>query len=100
MEAWEGVFWGITELEILPPKERDLPGSLQELLFHGDKLKVTRMVKTQMRMEKTVLCLRRKVSRWRPNSYTLRRHFPELAKREWVPVRYRVLYIVERLRAR
>lgn len=100
VEAWEGVFWGITELEILPPKERDLPEALQELLFHGDTLKVTRMVKARMRMEKAVLYLRRKVFRWLPNSHALRRHFPEIAKRERVPFWYRVLYIAKRFRGR
>ena len=100
MEVWEGVSWGITELEILPPKERDLPGALRELLFHGDTLKMTRLVKMWMRMEKAVLYLRRKVSRWLPNTYTLRRHFPEIAEREHVPFRYRVLYIAERFRGR
>ena len=96
-ESWEGVSWGITELEILPPVERSLPGELQELLFHGDTLKVTQMVKMQMKIEKTVLCMRRKFSRWLPHTYTLRRYYQELAKKEHVPFRYRVLYLIERL---
>lgn len=99
-ERWEGVSWGITELEILPPKEQSLPGELQELLFHGDALKVTQMVKIRMKMEKAALRLKRKVSRWLPHTYTLRRYYPELAEREYVPFRYRVLYIAERFRVK
>lgn len=95
-ERWNGVSWGITELEILPPGERSLPGELQELLFQGDTLEVTQLVKARMKMEKAVLCLRRKVSRWVPHTYTLRRYYPELAQREHVPFRYRILYMIER----
>lgn len=98
--AWEGVVWGITELEILPPEEKELPETLEGLLFHGDTLRVTGLVKPRIKMEKAVLALKRKISRWLPNSYTLRRHYPEIARRERVSVRYRVLYIAERLRAR
>ena len=98
--AWEGVVWGITELEILPPEEKELPETLERLLFHGDTLRVTGLVKLRIKMEKAVLALKRKISRWLPNSYTLRRHYPEIARRERVSVRYRVLYIAERLRAR
>ncbi len=100
IESWEGVFWGITELEILPPEEQALPEMLQELLFQGDYLKVTQIVKMRMRIEKAVLALRRKISRWIPNGYTLRRHYPEIAERDRVPAGYRAAYIVERLRDR
>lgn len=93
VEAWEGVFWGITELEILPPE-------LEKLLFHGDTLKVTMLVKAEMKMGKCMLALRRKISRWLPNSYALRRHYPQIGESKYVPLRYRVLYIVERFRTR
>ena len=97
--AWEGVVWGITELEILPPEEKGLPETLERLLFRGDSLEVTKMVKIWMRAEKTILSFKRKFSRWLPNSYTLRRYYPD-AERRRVSVRHRVMYIVERLRAR
>ena len=100
IEAWEGVSWGITELEILPPEEKGLPETLERLLFRGDSLKMTEMVKTRMRAEKTILSFKRKFSRWLPNSYTLRRYYPETAERRRVSVRHRVLYIARRLRAR
>lgn len=100
VRIWEGVVWGFTELEILPPEEQGLPEALERLLFHGDALKVTRLVKVRMRMEKTVLSLKRKISRWLPNSYVLRRHYPEIVERERVPVWYRVMYIAERFRER
>lgn len=100
IEAWEGVFWGITELEILPPQEPELPEALESMLFHGDTLRVTKRVKTRMRVEKTVLSMRRKVYRWLPNTYALLRHYPETVERGYVPFRYRVLYIAERFRAR
>ncbi len=100
IESWEGAVWGISELEILPPEEQELPAALKKLLFHGDTLRVTGLVKPRIKMEKAVLALKRKISRWLPNSYTLRRHYPEIARRERVSVRYRVLYIAERLRAR
>lgn len=100
IEAWEGVSWGITELEILPPEEKGLPETLERLLFRGDSLKMTEMVKTRMRAEKTILSFKRKFSRWLPNSYTLRRYYPEVAERRRVSVRHRVSYIFERLRAR
>ena len=97
--AWEGVVWGITELEILPPEEKGLPETLERLLFRGDSLEVTQMVKIWMRAEKAILSFKRKFSRWLPNSYTLRRYYPD-AERRRVSVRHRVMYIVERLRAR
>ena len=97
--AWEGVVWGITELEILPPEEKGLPETLERLLFRGDSLEVTKMVKIRMRAEKAILSFKRKFSRWLPNSYTLRRYYPD-AERRRVSVRHRVMYIVERLRAR
>ncbi|MDE7359994.1 MAG: hypothetical protein K2N39_11325, partial [Lachnospiraceae bacterium] len=100
MEAWEGVSWGITELEILPPEEKGMPKALGGLLFQEDRLKVTELVKMQMKMEKAVLAFRRRISRWLPNHYTLRRHYPEIAERERVPLRYRGLYILERFRER
>ncbi len=59
-----------------------MPEMLQELLFQGDYLKVTQIVKMRMRIEKAVLALRRKISRWIPNGYTLRRHYPEIAERD------------------
>lgn len=98
IEAWEGASQGITELEILPPEEEKLPDALERLLFCGDNLKVTSMVKIQMKWEKAVLSLKRKISRWLPNSYTLRRYYPEIAEREHVPLRYRAAYILERLK--
>lgn len=97
--AWEGVVWGITELEILPPEEKGLPETLERLHFRGDSLEVTKMVKIRMRAEKAILSFKRKFSRWLPNSYTLRRYYPD-AERRRVSVRHRVMYIVERLRAR
>lgn len=100
VEAWEGVFWGITELEILPPEEKELPEVLKDRLFQGDGLKVTGLVKTKLKWEKTALSLRRKVSRWLPNGYALRRYYPQIAARRHVPLRYRFSYIVERFRAR
>lgn len=100
IEAWEGAVWGISELEILPPEEQRLPEALERQLFHGDTLKVTTLVKTRMKTEKAVLSMKRKISRWLPNAYTLRRHYPELVEREHVPVRYRGMYIAEKLRRR
>lgn len=93
IEAWEGVFWGITELEVLPPEETRLPDDLEGLLFRGDSLKMTNMVKARMRWEKAVMSLKRKISRWLPNSYTLRRYYPEIVGRRYVPVRYRAAYM-------
>lgn len=100
IEAWEGVFWGITELEILPPEEKGLPETLENLLFHGDSLEVTKMVKNRMQLEKKILSFKRKISRWLPNSYTLWRHYPEIEEKKRVPFRYRAAYIAELLRAR
>lgn len=100
LESWEGAAWGISELEILPPEETALPEALKRQLFHRDDLKVTKLVKIGMKMEKAFLSLRRKISHWLPNSYVLRRHYPEVAWRERVPVRYRVSYVAERLRGR
>lgn len=100
VETWEGVFWGITELEILPPQDPGLPEALESLLFHGDTLKVTKMMKARMKMEKVVLSMKRKVYRWLPNKYALRRHYPEIVGRGYVPFRYRVQYITERFQAR
>ncbi len=100
IEAWEGVFWGITELEILPPEEKGLPETLETLLFHGDSLEVTKMVKSRMQLEKKILSFKRKISRWLPNSYTLWRRYPETEEKKRVPFRYRAAYIAELLRAR
>ena len=100
METWEGASWGITELEILPPEEKGLPEELEGLLFQEDRLNVTGLVKIQIKVEKAVMAFRRRISRWLPNHYTLRRHYPEIAERERVPLRYRGLYILERLRKR
>lgn len=98
--AWEGVFWGITELEILPPEEKQLPETLERLLFQGDYLKFTKIVKIQMRIEKTILSIGRKISRWIPDGYALRRHYPEIREKGRVPAGYRMAYIMERLRDR
>ncbi len=54
---------------------------------------MTNMVKTRMRWEKAVMSLKRKISRWLPNSYTLRRYYPEIVGRRYVPVRYRAAYM-------
>ncbi len=98
IEAWEGTFWGITELEILPPEEKGLPETLERLLYQGDRLKVTEVVKRRLKIEKAILSLKRKIFRWLPNSYSLRRYYPEIAEETWVPVRYRAAYIAELLR--
>lgn len=100
IEKWEGACWGVTELEILPPSEPELPEALEAQLFHGDTLKVTGLVKTRMKMEKAVLSVKRKISRWLPNCYVMQRYNKELVGRRHVPFRYRVSYIMERLQAR
>ncbi len=98
IEAWEGTFWGITELEILPPEEKGLPETLERLLYQGDSLEVTEVVKRRLKIEKAILSQKRKIFRWLPNSYSLRRYYPEIAEEAWVPVRYRAAYTAERLR--
>lgn len=100
IEKWEGVFWGITELEILPPEEEILPKELKEYLFRADTLKMTELVKIGIKVEKTILSLKRKGSRWLPNGYVLRRQYPELTERKAVPMRYRIAYIIWRIRQR
>lgn len=97
-EAWEGVRWGITEWEVLPPEEGSIPETLERLLFRGDSLEMTEAVKMRMKTEKAMLALKRKISLWLPNGHALRRHYPEIAGRGRVPVWYRGAYIAERLR--
>lgn len=100
IEKWEGVSWGITELEVLPPEAESLPEALESLLFRGDVLLLSKQVQVSMRVEKAVLAFRRKLSRWLPNSYVLRRHYPELMQSRTVPIGYRIKYIVGRIRQR
>lgn len=99
IENWEGVFWGITELEVLPPEEK-LPDVLEKKLFCGDPLVLSGWVTFSMRMEKALLAFRRKVYRWLPNGYALRRYYPELVQRKNVPVSYRIKYMIRRIRQR
>ena len=98
IEKWEGVTWGITELEVLPPEEEALPKELEEYLFRADSLKMTGLVKMRMKAEKSLLSLKRKLSRWLPNGYALRRYYPEFVGMQTVPVGYRIKYMMRRIR--
>lgn len=98
IEKWEGVSWGITELEILPPEKESLPEELQKLLFQEDCIFLSERVKILMRMEKSLLAFKRRLSSWLPNSYALRRYYPELVQKTTVPVGYRVRYMMRRIR--
>lgn len=100
IEEREGVSWGVTELEILPPEGERLPGILEKQMFHGDVMDLSGRIRALMRTEKAALAFRRKVSRWLPNSHVLRRYYPELAQRKNVPVGYRIKYIIRRIRQR
>lgn len=100
IEKWEGVFWGITELEILPPEEEELPKELQNLLVHGQKERTCPVGEIRKKAEKAVFSLQKRFFRWMPNRYVLRRRYPELVQREKVPFGYRCKYIVWRIRQR
>lgn len=101
--SWEGISGGITELEILPPEDTALPEILVEQIFREgerDAAELTDLVKIRIKVEKAKLSLKRKISRYLPNDYVLRRHYTELADAERTPVRYRIRYIRECLKNR
>ena len=98
IEEWEGVSWGITELEILPPEERDLPEELERALFREESGDPQTADEALMKIRKAIHGVKKKLSRWMPNRHALRQLYPELAGRERVPVRYRMKYIARRIR--
>lgn len=100
IEVWEGVRWGITELEILPPEEKRLPEELENVLFHEEAGNLVRADKLLMKAQKAILDFKKRLFRWLPNRYVLWRHYPELVQRENVPFRYRIKYIVWRVKQR
>ena len=98
IEEWEGVLWGITELEILPPEESDMPKELEEALFCDRSGDPPGTQKALMKARKAIHEFKKKLSRRMPNSHVLRRHYPELAGRGRVPVGYRMRYMIRRVR--
>lgn len=98
IEKWEGVTWGITELEVLPPEEETLPKEMEVCLFREDTLEMNGLVKIRIKAEKAALSLKRKLFRWLPNDYVLRRYYPELVQKQTVPVSYRIKYMMRRIR--
>ena len=82
----------------MPPEEEALPKELEEYLFRADSLKMTGLVKMRMKAEKSLLSLKRKLSRWLPNGYALRRYYPELVGMQTVPGGYRIKYMMRRIR--
>jgi hypothetical protein len=89
---------GITEMEILTAPDGDVPDLLQELVFQKDALRYNMYHKMTMRFQKAFLSLHRKLYRFFPNIFFLKRKYPELNEgRKWV-LPYRLRCVWERVR--
>lgn len=91
---------GITEMEILPLKDGEVPDELQKFIFREDYIKFNTIHKLGMRMEKTGLSLKRKLYRWFPNEFYLKRYYPELGKKRQRLFIYRIKFVWERVNSK
>ena len=73
---------GITELEILSQRDDEVPEELREYIFQGDSFRYSAMHKMEMQIEKAKLSMKRKLFRWFPNQYVIKRFYPELGQRK------------------
>lgn len=89
---------GITEMEILSQRDNDMPEELQKFIFRGDIFQDHTIHRIGMRLEKAKLSIKRKLDRWFPNQYFIKRHYPELASKENWLLPYRLKYISERVK--
>ncbi len=91
---------GITQMEVFSAKDDTVPEVLRQFVFEEDMLSYTRYIRLVMRIERFLLCFRRKICRWIPNEYFLRRHYPQLQERDCGLLPYRMQYILERIRSK
>lgn len=91
---------GITEMEILPLGDGEMPEELRQFAFQRDSFSLNIVHKLGMRIEKRMLSLKRKLYRWFPNVYFLNRHYPQLGKKKQRLFFYRVNYVWERINSK
>lgn len=89
---------GITEMEILPRRDGDVPEMLRDLLFRKDTLEYTAHNRRVMKCEKAAWMLHRRIWSWFPNHYFLKRRYPELCEDDsWIWF-YRIKYFFSKLK--
>jgi LmbE family N-acetylglucosaminyl deacetylase len=89
---------GITEMEILSAGDGDVPALLQDLVFQEDSLPYSAHNKMIIHFQKAALSLHRKLYRFFPNVFFLKRHYPELNEGRKTVFPYRLRYAWERVR--
>lgn len=90
---------GITQMEVFSAREDELPEDLRQLVFQEDWLPYNGYTRMLIKIESLMFRFRRKVSRWIPNKYVLKRRYPQLREKESCLLGYRIRYIWERLRS-
>lgn len=90
---------GITQMEVFSVKENTVPEQLQQFVFEKDMLSDTMYIGMVMKMERFLLQFKRKISRWIPNEYVLRRYYPQLQEKDAGLLPYRIKYILERIKS-
>ncbi len=90
---------GITQIEVFSSREDALPEDLRQLVFEKDWLPYNGYTRMLMIIENLVFQFRKKVSRWIPNKYVLKRRYPELREKEFGFFGYRIRYIREHLKS-
>ncbi|MBP3476299.1 MAG: PIG-L family deacetylase [Lachnospiraceae bacterium] len=91
---------GITEMEILPQRDGSVPEELQKFVFREDSFEFNTVHKLGMQIERTMFSLKRKLYRWFPNEFFLKRYYPELGKkRQWLFI-YRIKFVWERVNSK
>ena len=91
---------GITELELLPQRDDEVPDELREYIFQGDSLEDNVVHKIGMRIEKAKLSMKRKLDRWFPNQYVIKRCYPEPGQRKYWLLPYRIKYVLKRVKSK
>lgn len=91
---------GITELEILSQQDNEVPDELREYIFQGDSPEDNVVHRIGLRIEKAKLSMKRKLDRWFPNQYVIKRFYPELGQRKCWLLPYRIKYVLNRVKSK
>lgn len=98
--AQTGEPMGITEMEILPLRDGEVPEELQQYVFREDPFPLRAVDRLGIPLVRSLFLLRRKLYRWFPNAFFLMRHYPQAGGGKRRLFYWRIRYICERINSR